>query len=104
MDYCGHGLGPPHFCMVRNTPGIGLPVGTTRRDTALKVLIADDSQLVLDGLRHALGGVADIEVVGAAASGAHVLDLIERRRPEIVAIDVHMRTAEGRNCLDAIRE
>jgi DNA-binding NarL/FixJ family response regulator len=70
----------------------------------LKVLIADENQLVLEGLRHALAGVADIEIVGATNSGAHVLDLVERRRPEIVALDVQMRTPDGRSCLDVVRE
>jgi len=70
----------------------------------LKVLIADDNQLLLEGLRHALAGVEDIDIVGAATGGAHALDLVERRRPEIVAIDVHMRTADGQSCLDAMRE
>lgn len=79
-------------------------MGHDTEGRALKVLIADDNQLVLEGLRHALAGVADIEVVGAASSGAHVLDLVERRRPEILAVDIHMRTADGRSCLDAVRE
>jgi DNA-binding NarL/FixJ family response regulator len=70
----------------------------------LKVLIADDNQLVLEGLRHALAGVEDIDIVGAATSGAHVLDLVERRGAEIVAIDVHMRTRDGQSCLDAMRQ
>jgi DNA-binding NarL/FixJ family response regulator len=69
----------------------------------VRVLIADDNQLVLEGLRHALAGVPDIEVVGAVSSGAHLVELIERRRPEIVAVDVHLRTADGQPCLDAVR-
>jgi DNA-binding NarL/FixJ family response regulator len=68
----------------------------------LRVLIADDNRLMLEGFRRALERVEDIDVVGATHVGEHVLSLIERRRPEVVAIDLHLRTSDGRSCLDAI--
>jgi two-component system response regulator DevR len=69
----------------------------------VRVLIADDNQLMLEGFRRALERVEDIEIVGATHVGPQVLPLIERRRPEVVALELGMRTAEGESCLDAIR-
>lgn len=69
----------------------------------MRVLIADDNQLMLEGFRRALERVEDIEIVGATHVGPQVLPLIERRRPEVVALELGMRTAEGESCLDAIR-
>jgi DNA-binding NarL/FixJ family response regulator len=68
----------------------------------MKILIADDNRLMLDGLRRALDRVDDIEVVGATHAGAEVLSLVERRRPDVVALELGMRTADGDPCLDAV--
>jgi DNA-binding NarL/FixJ family response regulator len=70
----------------------------------VKVLIADDNRLMLEGFRRALEPVEDIEIVGATHAGSHVLSLIERRRPEVVVIELGMRTADGDPCLDAIHQ
>jgi DNA-binding NarL/FixJ family response regulator len=67
-------------------------------------MIADDNRLMLEGFRRALERVDDIEVVGATHVGSHVVSLIERRRPEVVALDLGMRDADGESCLDAIRK
>jgi DNA-binding NarL/FixJ family response regulator len=68
----------------------------------LKVLIADDNRLMLEGFRRALEPVDDIEIVGSTHSGPQVLPLIDRRRPDVVVIELGMRTAEREPCLDAI--
>ena len=70
---------------------------------AVKILIADENRLMLEGFRRALDRVEDIEIVGATHTGAQVMPLIERRRPEVVALELDMRTADGGTCLDAIR-
>ena len=67
----------------------------------MKVLIADENRLMLEGFRRALEPVDDIEIVGATHAGAQILRLIERRRPEVVVIDLGMH-ADGESCLDAI--
>ena len=70
----------------------------------LRILIADDNRLMLEGLRRALEPVEDIEVVGSTHTGTQVLPLVERRRPGVVAVDLDMRDADGRSCLDLLRE
>jgi DNA-binding NarL/FixJ family response regulator len=69
----------------------------------VKVLIADDNRLMLEGFRRALEGVDDIEIVGATHTGPHLMALIERRRPNVVAMELGLRTEDGSSCLDAIR-
>jgi DNA-binding NarL/FixJ family response regulator len=69
----------------------------------VKVLIADENRLILEGFRRALDGFDDIEIVGVTHSGTQLLDLIDRRRPELVALDVDLRDAAGNSCLDAVR-
>jgi DNA-binding NarL/FixJ family response regulator len=68
---------------------------------SLKVLIADDHPLVLQGIRKALEASEDIEVVGEAHSGDEVLALVERRNPDIVLLDLRM---PGLHSLDCVTE
>jgi DNA-binding NarL/FixJ family response regulator len=68
----------------------------------MKILIADDNRLMLEGFRRALEPVEDIDVVGATHMGSQVLPLIERRRPDVVALDLGMCDSAGQSCLDLI--
>src|SRR3954451_15595495 len=58
---------------------------------------------MLEGFRRALESVEDIEIVGATHTGAQVLPLVERRRPEMVALELGMRGEDGRSCLELLR-
>jgi DNA-binding NarL/FixJ family response regulator len=69
---------------------------------SLKVLIADDHPLMLQGIRATLEGSDDIEVVGEARSGEQVLALIERRRPDLVLLDLRMPGLDGLDCVNEI--
>src|SRR5688572_20278229 len=77
---------------------------TTRRYVAVRVVIGDDNRLVLEGFRRALEGNEDIEIAGAADSGAYLMTLIERRRPDVVALEFGLRDVSGARCLDLIAE
>jgi DNA-binding NarL/FixJ family response regulator len=71
----------------------------------VRVLIADDSALVRDGLRHALQAHGH-EVVGTAADRDELLDSVERERPQVALIDIRMpptHTSEGLEAAAAIR-
>jgi DNA-binding NarL/FixJ family response regulator len=70
----------------------------------LRVLIGDDNRLVLEGFRRALEGNEDIEIAGATDSGAYLMTLVERRRPDVVALEFGLRAASGEPCLDLITE
>src|ERR1700730_1931697 len=72
-------------------------------ESVLKVLVADDHPLILQGLRRALDGCEDIEVVGEAHTGTEVLPLVERRRPDVVLLDLRMPGMDGVACIEAIK-
>ena len=73
-------------------------------DTTLRVLIADDHPLMLQGIRRALEASDDIEVVGEARSGEQTLALVERRQPNLVLLDLHMPGIGGLECLEQITQ
>src|ERR1700730_138461 len=72
-------------------------------ESVLKVLVADDHPLILQGLRRALDGCEDIEVVGEAHTGTEVLPLVEPRRPDVVLLDLRMPWMDGVACIEAIK-
>jgi DNA-binding NarL/FixJ family response regulator len=67
----------------------------TPKDRPLHVLVADDQASVREGLVLLLGGLPDIEVVGAAADGQQVLDLVAAQPPDAVLLDLRMPVLDG---------
>jgi DNA-binding NarL/FixJ family response regulator len=72
-------------------------------DALLKVLIADDHPLMLQGIRRALEAGEGIDVVGEARSGEEVLALVARRNPDLVLLDLHMPGLGGLACVQEIK-
>jgi DNA-binding NarL/FixJ family response regulator len=75
------------------------------RDAApVRVLIADDHPLILIGLRRMFEREEDLEVVGEAATSPELIDLIERRSPDVVLLDLSLPGVGGAGCVELIAE
>lgn len=61
----------------------------------IRVLLADDAELVRSGLRMILAGEPDLEVVGEAADGVEAVSQALRLRPDVVLMDVRMPRMDG---------
>jgi DNA-binding NarL/FixJ family response regulator len=70
----------------------------------MRVLIADDHRLMLEGVRRALEGIDEIEIVGQAHTGSQVLPLVGRTNPDVVLLDIRMPQLDGLTCLDLIKK
>ena len=70
----------------------------------VRVVLADDHALVLEGLRSLLGGQKGIRVVATATDGERLLDAVERFRPDVAVVDIRMPYMDGLTCLQRIRE
>jgi DNA-binding NarL/FixJ family response regulator len=68
----------------------------------LRVLLADDHRLILEGVKKALEDAGDFEVVGEATKGSQVLPLVGRTQPDVVMLDLRMPGVDGLVCLDQI--
>jgi DNA-binding NarL/FixJ family response regulator len=64
-------------------------------DGPLRIVIADDQASVREGLVLLLGGLPDIEVVGAAADGEQALGLVAAHQPDAILLDLHMPVLDG---------
>jgi DNA-binding NarL/FixJ family response regulator len=61
----------------------------------IRVLIADDQEVIRRGLRVILDNEPDIEVIGEAADGVEALTMARRLRPDVCLIDIRMPGMDG---------
>ena len=61
----------------------------------IKVIIADDSDFVRDGMKIILDVDDDFDVLGAAANGKEAIELAEKEKPDIFLMDIQMPVMDG---------
>ena len=61
----------------------------------IRVVIADDQQLIRAGFTALLASESDIDVVGQAATGAEAVELVGRLHPDVVLMDIRMPDGDG---------
>ncbi len=61
----------------------------------IRVVIADDHVLVLDGMRQALDALPDIQVVAVATNGDELVAALERAEPDVLIVDIEMPGKTG---------
>ena len=69
--------------------------GTAGRGTAVRIVVADDHQVVRAGFAELLGTQPDFTVVGTAADGAEAVRICRERQPDVVLMDVRMPGTDG---------
>jgi len=70
----------------------------------IKILIADDHQLILDGLKLMLGGQSDFEVVGTVHNGLEAINTIRERHIDVLVMDLNMPEMNGLEACRIIRK
>jgi DNA-binding NarL/FixJ family response regulator len=68
---------------------------------AVRILLVDDTPLVLKTVQQLLARESGIEVVGTATNGTDAIDLARRLKPDMVILDLNM---PGLNGVDTARE
>ena len=70
----------------------------------IKVLIADDQELIRESLKIVLGANEDMEVTGIAENGEQVLSEIKKEKPNVILMDIRMPGIDGVECTRLVKE
>ena len=70
----------------------------------IKVVLADDQDLIRQSLCYVLSRQEDIEMVGTAVYGLETLEVVEKQQPDVVLLDVRMPKMDGVECTRRIKQ
>lgn len=69
----------------------------------IRILVVDDHPSYREGVRALLGAFDDVDVVGEAADGNHVVDVVDASRPDAVLLDLGLPGRSGLALLPELR-
>jgi DNA-binding NarL/FixJ family response regulator len=75
-----------------------------RSTNPLRLFIADDSLVIRARLVILLADLVGVELVGQAGNGAEVISAIQRLKPDVVILDIHMPGNSGFEVLQNIKQ
>jgi len=70
----------------------------------IRILVADDHPIVREGLVAILSTQPDFQVVGEAASGVEVVQLVQKLNPDVILLDLEMPEMDGVQALEQVRQ
>lgn len=70
----------------------------------IKVMIADDQELIRESLKIVLGTHEDLEVIGVASDGFAVLDMLKKEQVDVILMDIRMPHMDGVYCTKMVKE
>jgi DNA-binding NarL/FixJ family response regulator len=70
----------------------------------IKILIADDQELIRQSLMIILDNVPDFEVVDCVADGIEVMESVKEEKPDVILMDIRMPRMDGVVCTQRIKE
>ncbi len=72
--------------------------------SSISIIVADDHEVVRDGIRARLQGSADFDILAEAKNGAEAVDLALRHNPDVIMLDISMPIMNGLEAARKIRE
>ncbi len=70
----------------------------------IKVIIADDQELIRQSLQIILRAEKDIEVIDTVANGVEVVRSVRKEKPDVILMDIRMPEMDGVVCTEIIKE
>jgi DNA-binding NarL/FixJ family response regulator len=68
-----------------------------------KVILADDHQLFIEGVKTVLEEIQDLEIIATVNNGADLMDRMKISDPALVVLDLNMPKLDGLKCLQEIK-
>lgn len=64
----------------------------------VKILVADDHQVIIDGIEAIVSDVSELEFAGGALNGNQVIEIVENKPVDLVLMDINMPEMDGLEC------
>jgi len=72
-----------------------MPKSSSKSKTQIRILLADDHNIVRSGIRQLLESADDLKVIAEAGDGEEAQVLIEQHKPDVAVLDIQMPKASG---------
>ena len=72
-----------------------MQAGAMTTQIPIRVLLADDHQVVRAGIRQLVGASGDIGVIAKADDGEQAIEMIEAHKPDVAVLDIQMPKKTG---------
>lgn len=72
-----------------------MPKSSNKSKTKIRILLADDHNIVRSGIRQLLESARDLQVIAEAGDGEEAQSLIEQHKPDVAVLDIQMPKASG---------
>jgi YesN/AraC family two-component response regulator len=69
----------------------------------IKIIICDDHQILVQGLKSLLKDNSDVEVITTANNGLELLEVLKTKKPDVILLDLDMPVMDGLETLKKIR-
>ena len=69
----------------------------------MKIVIADDSDMLRERIKESLKNINDVEIVGEAKTGTEAVKIIQEKNPDFVLLDIKMPELNGIEVLKKIK-
>lgn len=70
----------------------------------IRIMVVDDHQLMIDGIRSALENQSEIQIVAEARNGNEALRIAKEITPDIILMDINMPELDGIECTKILQE
>jgi len=61
----------------------------------IRLIIADDHQLMIDGIKTALSDCSEVKIIGEASNGNEVIEIVKTNKPDVILLDIRMPKMDG---------
>lgn len=61
----------------------------------INIAIADDHQIVIDGIKTIMSDSPEIKIVGEAYNGLEIIEIVKTKKPDLVLLDIRMPELDG---------
>lgn len=69
----------------------------------IKIVLADDHSLVRDGIKVLLESESDMDVIGEASNGKEAIEVVHKKNPDILIIDIRMPEMNGIEAVEKLK-